>query len=322
MNSTRKLTESALLTSLFIVITIISVGTGIGYAAYLDFVVPVFFCIICLKCDLKYAILSSISSLIIVSLVLGNIGSAIWMSQGIILGILCGILLMKSTTIIDDFIYGSIIGVMLMVLIDIYASNLIGYSFMEEFKGYANMLHNKKYIDLLYYLLIALLPMGTIFSVYFLSLLLGDKLRILKNNSKKKLYMIKYFKSCGRYICCSNKVFYACVIYILLIEIFNIVGIKAEQTYIKTILISSEYICFYFIIRDAFILIQNYILLKYNKPYYLRIFSILVFISLVFLFKVTAAVLIIFNIIINKKIDIRIKQIGLVNNYIDKLTYR
>ena len=77
MNSTRKLTESALLTSLFIVITIISVGTGIGYAAYLDFVVPVFFCIICLKCDLKYAILSSISSLIIVSLVLGNIGSEI-----------------------------------------------------------------------------------------------------------------------------------------------------------------------------------------------------------------------------------------------------
>ena len=321
LNSTKNLTEAALLTSLFIVITIIAVGTGIGYAAYLDFVVPVFFCIIYLKCGFKYTVLSSISSLVIVSLVLGNIGTAIWMSQSIILGILCGILLTKTTTIVDDFVYGSIVGVILMVFIDIYASALIGYSFMNEFQGYANMLHIKRYANLIYYICIALLPMGTIFSIYCLSLFLGEKLNILKDNSKKKLYMIKNFKACGRYICCSKKVFYSCSIYILLIEILNIIGIKIDQTYIKTILISSEYVCFYFVIRDALTLIQNYLILKSKKSSYIRIFSVVIVLSIVFLFKITTFILIAINLILDKKINIRIKQIGLVNNYVDKLIY-
>lgn len=322
MNSTKKLTEAALLTSLFIVITIVALGTGIGYAIYLDFAVPVFFCIICLKCDFKYTVLSSISSLLIVSLVLGNIGTAIWMSQSIILGILCGVLLSKSTTIIDDFVCGSIAGVVLMVFIDIYASALIGYSFMEEFQGYANMLNSKKHIDLVYYIFIALLPMGTIFSVYFLSLLLGKKLNILKDNSRNKLYMMKNFKACGRYICCSKKVFYSCAIYIGLIEYLNLIGINIGQTYIKTILISSEYVCLYFVIRDALILIQNYILLKYNKGLYLRIFSLVAIFSLVFFFRITTIFLIILNIILDKKIDIRIKQSIMVNNYVNSLICR
>ncbi len=416
MNSTKKMTEAALLTSLFIVTTIVSVSTGFGYAVYLDFAVPIFFCIICLKCDFKYTVLSSISSLLIVSLVLGNIGTAIWMIQSIILGLTCGVLLTKSTTIIDDFIYGSILGVILMVFVDnigtaiwmiqsiilgltcgvlltksttiiddfiygsilgvilmvfvdIYASTLIGYSFMNEFQGYANMFTNKRYIDLVYYILIALLPMGTIFSVYFLSLLLGKKLNILKENSKKKLYMMKNFRTCGRYICSSKKVFYSCVIYILFIEILNLIGLRIEQTYIKTILISSEYICLYFVIRDAFILVQNYILLKYKKilnliglrieqtyiktilisseyiclyfvirdafilvqnyillkykkAIYIRIFSIIVAVSLVFLLKITTAVLVIFNVILDKRVNIRINQTKLVNNYVNQLIYR
>lgn len=322
LNSTKKMTEAALLTSLFIVTTIVSVSTGFGYAVYLDFAVPIFFCIICLKCDFKYTVLSSISSLLIVSLVLGNIGTSIWMIQSIILGLTCGVLLIKSTTIIDDFIYGSILGVILMVFVDIYASTLIGYSFMNEFQGYANMFTNKRYIDLVYYILIALLPMGTIFSVYFLSILLGKKLNILKENSKKKLYMMKNFRTCGRYICSSKKVFYSCVIYILFIEILNFIGLRIEQTYIKTILISSEYICLYFVIRDAFILVQNYILLKYKKAIYIRIFSIIVAVSLVFLLKITIAVLVIFNVILDKRVNIRINQTKSVNNYVNQLIYR
>ncbi|MBC5995142.1 DUF2232 domain-containing protein [Romboutsia ilealis] len=322
MNSTKKMTEAALLTSLFIVITIISVSTGFGYAVYLDFAVPIFFCIIYLKCDFKYTVLSSVSSLLIVSLVLGNIGTAIWMIQSIILGLTCGVLLAKSTTIIDDFIFGSILGVILMVFVDIYASTLIGYSFMSEFQGYANMFTNKRYIDLIYYILIALLPMGTIFSIYFLSLILGKKLNILKENSKKKLYMMKNFKNCGRYICSSKKVFYSCVIYILFIEVLNLIGVRFEQTYIKTILISSEYICLYFVIRDAFVLVQNYILLKYKKNIYIRIFSIIIAVALVFLLKITTAVLVIFNVILDKKVNIRINQTKLVNNYVNQLIYR
>lgn len=138
LNTTKKLTEAALLSSLFIVVTIIAVSTGFGYAIYLDFIVPVFFCIICLKCDLKYTILSGITSLLIISLVLGNLGTAIWASQSVLLGIMCGYLINKPTMVMDDLVYGSVFGVIVMVFIDIYASTLIGYSFMKNFKDIAN----------------------------------------------------------------------------------------------------------------------------------------------------------------------------------------
>lgn len=321
MNSTKKMTQAALLTSLFIVITVFAVGIGAGYAVYLDFIVPVFFAIIYLKCELKYSILSSISSVLIVFLVLGNIGTAIWMSQSIILGMLCGILINKETSIIDDFLYGSIVGVIIMVFLDIYASKLIGYSFMKEFEGYANMFNNYKFTNIVFYVFIALLPMGTIFCVYILTLLLGSKINILNKNSNKKLYMLKNFKVCGRYLSFSKKVFIYSSLYILIFEILNILGFKINQTYINTILISSQYICFYFVIRDAIIIIQNYIILKYNKISYLRIFSLITFLGLVLFFKVTTFILIILNLIIDKKISIRINQNVIIDNYINKLLY-
>ena len=108
LNSTKKMTEAALLTSLFIVTTIVSVSTGFGYAVYLDFAVPIFFCIICLKCDFKYTVLSSISSLLIVSLVLGNIGTSIWMIQSIIIGLICSVAIFRKSTLMDDLLWCSI----------------------------------------------------------------------------------------------------------------------------------------------------------------------------------------------------------------------
>ncbi|MBO3444511.1 DUF2232 domain-containing protein [Clostridium sp. CCUG 7971] len=319
MNSTKKLTEAALLSSLFVVSTIIAVGSGLGYALYLDFIVPIFFCIICLKCELKYTILSSISSLIIVALVLGNIGTAIWAAQSVILGIICGFLMSKATTIIDDIIYGSIIGIVLMVFIDLYASKLIGYSFMKEFSQYTKMFHLKGYSEMIYYMLIALFPMGTVFSIYFLSLLLSKKLNILKGNAKRKLHMIKNFRNCSRFICCSKKVFYLCSIYLILVELMSILNINISIVYLKTITISIQYLCFYFVIRDGYIIVQNYVISKYQKISYARILSLITIVLLLFMFKVTTLVIVILNLILDSKIDIRIKQILIVDNYVNNL---
>ena len=193
MNTTKKLTEAALLSSLFIVVTIIAVSTGFGYAIYLDFIVPVFFCIICLKCDLKYTILSGIASLLIISLVLGNLGTAIWASQSVLLGIMCGYLINKPTMVMDDLVYGSVFGVIVMVFIDIYASTLIGYSFMKEFQGYSKWIYFNGYTNFIYYLMIALFPFGMVFCIYLLSLILGNKLHILDSNSLKKFLIFKNF---------------------------------------------------------------------------------------------------------------------------------
>ena len=167
LNDTKKMTEAALMSALFVVGTIFFVSTGLGYTCYLDFIVPIFFVVICLKCYFKYSVLSGVTSLVIVGLVLGNIGTAIWASQSVILGIICGVLLQNNTTIMVDLVYGSILSVLLMVFIDIYASKLIGYSFMQEFKGYIKLVNNKEVANTIYYLLIAMFPCGMMFSVYY-----------------------------------------------------------------------------------------------------------------------------------------------------------
>lgn len=308
-----------MLSSLFVISTIIAVGSGFGYAMYLDFIVPVFFCIVCLKCELKYTILSGVTSLFIVGLVLGNIGAAIWTSQSIILGIICGFFISKSTTILDDIVYTSIIGVILMVLVDVYCSALIGYSFMKEFQEYAHRFIFKEYIDVIYYMFIALFPMGTVFSIYILSLFLGKKLNILKGNAKKKMYIINNFRNCGRFICCSKKVFYGALLYLISVEIINVAGLKINYTYLKTILISIEYLCIYFVLRDSYTSIQNFILIKYQKISYARIFTLITLISLIMVFKISAIILIIVDTLLDKKINIKVNQINIVNNYTNNL---
>lgn len=322
LNSTKKLTEAALLSSLFVVSTIVAVGSGFGYGIYLDFIVPIFFCIICLKCEMKYTMLSGVTSLFLVSLVLGNIGIAIWASQSITLGIMCGYLMMRKSTIVDDMVYGSILGVILMVLIDIYASQLIGYSFMKEFQGYANYLNNREYVDLVYYILISLFPLGTIFSVYYLSLILGKKLRVLNYEANKKLKIISNFKSVGRFICCSRKIFYTSILYIVIIELMQLTNIKIDSVYLKTITISIEYLCIYFVLRDSYTSIQNYVLSKYNKILYLRIIMIITAISLIIFFRISSAMIIILAIFIDKRINIIVKQIDIINNYANQLVKR
>ncbi|NMS91345.1 DUF2232 domain-containing protein [Clostridioides difficile] len=319
LNTTKKLTEASLLSSLFIVVTIVAVGTGFGYAIYLDFIVPIFFCIICLKCDLKYTVLSGITSLLIISLVLGNLGTAIWASQSVLLGIMCGYFINKPTMVMDDLVYGSIFGIIVMVFIDIYASALIGYSFMKEFQGYSKLIYFNGYANIIYYLMIALFPFGMVFCIYFLSLILGHKLHILGLNSLKKYLIFKNFRSLNQFLCCSKKVFYICVSYLAIFEIVKLLNIKIDFVYLKTILISIAYLCIYFIIRDSCMSLQNFIISKFRKLLYARISFLIIILLLCLIFDVTIVGLIIVNAFLNKKINIRLNQSNIVNKQINIL---
>lgn len=316
MNNTKKLTEAALLSSLFAVCTIVAISSGIGYALYLDFIVPILFCIICLKCGFKYTVLSGVTSTFIVGLIIGDIGTAIWITQSIILGIICGTLLNKPTVIMDDLVYGSILGVLLMVFIDVYASVLIGYSFMTEFQTYVKLFTDKDLAYVIYYLFIATLPCGTVFTVYYLSLIIGKRLKILQGNSKKKLEIISNFRRYSRFICCSKKVFYSCSLYIFLVEIGKLLNINIDSVYLKTITITIEYICMYFVIRDGFVTIQNYILIKYEKISYARIFLLVSMVLIITLYKITIGIIVILNIILDNKIDIRSRQNSIIDGLI------
>lgn len=308
MNDIKKMTEAALMSALFVVGTIFFVSTGLGYTFYLDFIVPIFFVVICLKCDFKYSILAGVTSLVITGLVLGNIGTAIWASQSVILGIICGMLLQNDTTIMDDLVYGSILSVLLMVFVDIYASKLIGYSFMQEFKGYIKFLNNNEVANIMYYLLIAMFPFGMMFSVYYLGLIFSNKLKILKNNSKRKYNIIKNFRTYSRFIGCSKKVFYGCSIYLLIFQIFKFINIEINNTYLITISTCVGYLCAYFVVRDGYNVIQNYILSKYQKVSYARYMSLWTILILLLAFKVAIILIILFNTVLDKRIDIRVRQ--------------
>lgn len=314
LNDTKKMTEAALMSALFVVGTIFFVSTGLGYTFYLDFIVPIFFVVICLKCDFKYSVLSGVTSLVIVGLVLGNIGTAIWASQSVILGIICGVLLQNNTTIMDDLVYGSILSVLLMVFIDIYASKLIGYSFMQEFKGYIKLVNNKEVANTIYYLLIAMFPFGMMFSVYYLGLIFSNKLKILKSNAKRKYNIIRNFRTYSRFISCSKKVFYGCSLYLLSYEIFRFTNIEINNTYLITIFTCVSYLCAYFIIRDGYTVIQNYILSKYQKVSYARYMSLVTILILVLALKIAILFIILSNIVLDKRIDIRVRQNYILDN--------
>ena len=317
MNDTKKMTEAALMSALFVVGTIFFVSTGFGYTFYLDFIVPVFFVIICLKCNFKYSTLSGITSLVIVGLVLGNIGTAIWASQSVTLGIICGVLLQKDTTIMDDLVYGSILSVLLMVFVDIYASKLIGYSFMQEFKGYIKFLNHKEVANTIYYLLIAMFPFGMMFSVYYLGLIFSNKLKILENNSKRKYNIIRSFRRYARFIVCSKKVFYGCSLYLLIFQVLKFMNIQINNTYLATISVCISYLCTYFVIRDGYTVIQNYILSKYKKISYARYMSLVTILIVVLVFKIAVLFIIVFNIVLDKRINIRVRQGYILDNLIN-----
>ena len=240
-SSVKKLTEAAILSSLFIIVTIIAISTGIGYGLYLDFGVPIIFALIYFRCDLKYTFMCGISSVLLILFVLGNFAAALLVSQSFLLGLMCGYLICKSSEIFDDLYIGSILGVVFMVMVDIYARNIIGYSFMEEFYGYVEYIKtipmfNYINFEVLYYLLIAIFPFGMVFSVYFISIMCGKRLRILNYNGKRKYFMMRSIRNYGNFMCIRKKSFYISIFYIVLVNLLSMADFQLNNVYLKTII--------------------------------------------------------------------------------------
>ena len=322
MNKTKKLTEASLLTAIFVVVTIISVGSGIGYGIYLDYIVPLFYFIIYLKCGSKYTVLSAVSGLTIVFVVLGNPGTAIWASQGIILGILCGILSEKKTSLMDDLLLGTLIGSIIMIFIDIYASKLIGYSFIQDFKETIAYMAKymaknvpafnnfppefiQNYFSTVFYVSITLIPLGTVVGVYIIGLFAGKRLNILKGETKKKYNIIRHFGTFSRMTYCSRNLFYLLVIYTMSFSLMNKYGIKTNMAYIDTIMNCFYYSGLYFLIRDSVAGIQGYMLSKGKSMGQVRLFTLLYLFMLISYFWVAAIVAIIYFMTIDMKYGLR-----------------
>ena len=338
-NSVKKLTEAAILSSIFVIITMIALSTGLAYGLYLDFVVPIIFALIYFRCEFKYTLMCAISSVILILFVLGNFVAVILVSHSFILGLLCGYLITKSSDIFDDLFLGSIIGVIFMVLIDIYARNIIGYSFMEEFQGYINYFNNnpkilynlsrllpfvKINLQVIYYLLIATFPFGMVFSVYILSLMCGKRIRILNKNGKRKYFMMRSIRNYGSFMCIKKEYFYYSLIYVALVNLLNFTNITISNVYLNTILNCVEYLSYYFIFRDAYMLMGNYINIKYKKKSLNLLYLVVTVVSFFAIFKIAFLVYVTVSIFMDKKFNLREKQKHIVNTHIENLmdTYR
>ena len=114
-DSVKNLTLASILTSLFVVITIFALSTGLGYGIYLDFAVPIFFALVYLKCGGKYTILSGIVSVLLVFMVVGDLAGALFISQSFLLGVICAYFMDKDSILMEDIFFASILLVVIAI---------------------------------------------------------------------------------------------------------------------------------------------------------------------------------------------------------------
>lgn len=308
-----------MLSALFVVSSMIAIYTGIAYTLYLDMVVPLFVCLIYMRLDLRHTLLSSITSLLIVTFAIGDVASAIWMSQGILMGLICGYFIRKKETIFDDLFYSAILGTFIMVLIDIYFSKLTGYSFMKEFDSYRDLFPlGSEYMAMAFNIFVAMMPMSTILIVYVGALLIGKKLMILNENCTEKYMIIKNFKRYGSYICCSKKTYYFGIIYLILTELINLTGFEVKFVYFKTVIMAIRVIVIYFVLKDSFTFVIRGIFSKIKSNGMAQLIWLGAIYMLLIDFKSTFIVLVIGSQIINYSMKLREAQINMLKTSILK----
>lgn len=308
-----------MLSALFVVSSMIAIYTGIAYTLYLDMVVPLFVCLIYMRLDLRHTLLSSITSLLIVTFAIGDVASAIWMSQGILMGLICGYFIRKKETIFDDLFYSAILGTFIMVLIDIYFSKLTGYSFMKEFDSYRDLFPlGSEYMSMVFNIFVAMMPMSTILIVYVGALLIGKKLMILNENCTEKYMIIKNFKRYGSYICCSKKTYYFGIIYLILTELINLTGFEFKFVYFKTVIMAIRVIVIYFVLKDSFTFVIRGIFSKIKSNGMAQLIWLGAIYMLLIDFKSTFIILVIGSQIINYSMKLRDAQINMLKTSILK----
>lgn len=308
-----------MLSALFVVSSMIAIYTGIAYTLYLDMVVPLFVCLIYMRLDLRHTLLSSITSLLIVTFAIGDVVSAIWMSQGILMGLICGYFIRKKETIFDDLFYSAILGTFIMVLIDIYFSKLTGYSFMKEFDSYRDLFPlGSEYMAKAFNIFVAMMPMSTILIVYVGALLIGKKLMILNENCTEKYMIIKNFKRYGSYICCSKKTYYFGIIYLILTELINLTGFEFKFVYFKTVIMAIRVVVIYFVLKDSFTFVIRGIFSKIKSNGMAQLIWLGALYMLLIDFKSTFIILVIGSQIINYSMKLREAQINMLKTSILK----
>lgn len=309
-----------MLSAAFVVLSTVFIGMGIGYLGYIDFVVPVLIAIIYLRCGFKYTMLSIITSLLLVVFAIGDLTSAIFMSQSMVFGVICASFLSKKESILDDLFYASILSCIVMIMVDFNFSKITGQSIIKESESFLSSItisiFTEEVKNIIFYLLIISLPIGIMIITYISTLFLGKRFRFLDEISNKKYIMIRRFNKYGSLISCSRKSIYTGIISILIgIILLNIKFIESIvycRIFIKIILC----VILFFIIQDSISLINKTVYSLSRSRIITLIVQFVLLFSLLLFFKISSTAVIMCNLFIDKVFIIRKRENEFLEKYL------
>ncbi len=307
-----------MLSAAFVAVSVFCIGIGLGYFGYIDFIVPAFTGIILLKCDLKYTILSCVVSLIIIIFIMGNIPSGIMMFQSMILGIILALFMKMRGNIFDDLFFSSIVSCIIMIFVDINFSTLTGYSFLKESINYINILPTTydQYKDIILYMSISCLPLGTVICGYILMAVAVKKLKIEQNNVIKKSIVLCEFKRYGQFLSCTKKSICIGMLLILITIFMNTYILTDKQSYISILINSIEYIAIFFVFQDSLGIINKSIYALTKSRGKLFLYQAVLLYCLVKFFYITFLVMIILNFYFDCKYNLKVNFKKTLNDLI------
>lgn len=319
----KKLTEAAVLCSTFVTLSIVAISLGFSYLGYIDFIVPIFIAIIYFKCGLRYSILSSISSFILVIFMIGNVPSGIMMIQSMVLGIILAILIDKSRlNIFDDLLITSISGCFIMIIMDINFSSLTGYSILQESEEIFNQLSNffnqdvSQYKDTIYYMSISILPLGTGIICYIGTIFIGKRFKCLNKYSYKKWYLLRNYKKYSPLLYITKNTFIFCLVYLGLFSVVEKLNLIINFTYLRILLHCINYIIIFFLLQDSYLMCNRFVYSISKTRTNLLIFQIFTLILLSIYFKIIILILIFSNILIDKKFNVKLNNKEIIEKII------
>lgn len=295
MKSIKPMIESSILSSIFIVLTILSTSIGLGFLGYYDYFVPTFFAIIFLRCGNKYASMGAVLSILIIFFILGNPMSPLLVAQGAILGLFTGFVLTKLDNIGDELVFTVIIALVGLLVFDLLirmftnisiisnmdefsksmreavdqSMNLVGSMYsaeqLELVKANFEYFLQEKKLEQIMYMSLALLSFGSGFIVYFLSIIISKKLKIGIRGKEYKQVIVGRMKLFGRMIYSTSKMYYFMLIYVALAELLKSSNIEIGIDYLRAVIYGIEYIFMLFSFKDSMVIIENLRLIKYGK---------------------------------------------------------
>ena len=312
--NTQKLTYGGMLSALIVASTVFVMMTGIGYTFYLDLALPILIGLVYMKCGFKYTSLCGIISVSIIFFGLGNLPTAIWMIQSIIIGLICSLAIFRKSTLMDDLLWCSIGGAFIVIFIDIYCENILGMSIIKQLW---QTLESFPLPDVTKEVGVSIglasLPVGTSLIAYIGILLAASRLHLLNGQAKYKFKVIKNLKVYGGYLCCSRSITNRWTIYLVVIQFLMLFKLPL---YVKTVLGTVQWIVLYFVLRDAYHFVSQYVYTKTKSIGITKGIGLGILIMLFSRFRLTAVILIIAGFIVDTLYHVRDQQIKILNGQI------